>query len=126
MKTNRKACPECGKPMVKNGHDKRGVQRWRCPECRITGRWGNDVTARDLAFFLEFILGKNTHRDLPGQGRTFRRKAARLWELWPIWIPDGEAHRVIHVDGIYLRRKCSISHRHCCGGFSGMRIGLWV
>ncbi|WP_423793744.1 IS1/IS1595 family N-terminal zinc-binding domain-containing protein, partial [Mobiluncus mulieris] len=90
--------------MVKNGHDKRGVQRWRCPECRITGRWGNDVTARDLAFFLEFILGKNTHRDLPGQGRTFRRKAARLWELWPIWIPDGEAHRVIHVDGIYLRR----------------------
>ncbi|WP_430010719.1 IS1/IS1595 family N-terminal zinc-binding domain-containing protein, partial [Mobiluncus mulieris] len=51
MKTNRKACPECGKPMVKNGHDKRGVQRWRCPECRITGRWGNDVTARDLAFF---------------------------------------------------------------------------
>ncbi|MCV0002671.1 IS1249 family transposase [Mobiluncus mulieris] len=119
MKTNRKACPECGKPMVKNGHDKRGVQRWRCPECRITGRWGNDVTARDLTFFLEFILGKNTHRDLPGQGRTFRRKAARLWELWPIWIPDGEAHRVIHVDGIYLRRIVVVliaySDRHVVG-----------
>lgn len=122
MNTNKKSCPTCGKPMLKNGHDKRGVQRWRCADCKVTGRWVNDVLARDLAFFLAFILGKITHRDLPGQGRTFRRKAVKLWAIWPIWIPDGEIHRVIHVDGIYLRHIAVVLIAYAGGHVVGWHV----
>ena len=102
--------------MVKNGKDKCGNQRWLCRSCGVTSRWKNDVTARDLSVFLDMILGKTIQRDLPGQGRTFRRKAAKLWEIWPICEPDGEIRRVIHIDGIHLGRvavvliACSCEH----------------
>ena len=42
---------------------------------------------------------------MPGGGRTFRRKCARFWEVWPIAPITGEAHRVVFVDGIYLARN---------------------
>lgn len=90
--------------MVKNGKDRYGRQRWLCRSCGTTTRWKNDVTARDLHAFLEVITGKITHRDLPGCGRTFRRKALKLWQIWPVCQPDGQVHRVIHVDGIHLGR----------------------
>lgn len=90
--------------MVRNGRASNGAQRWLCRDCKLSTRWRNDTQARDLARFLDFILGKVTYRDLPGQGRTFRRKSQSLWSIWPISIPSGETYRVIHVDGIYLRR----------------------
>ncbi|MCI5825191.1 MAG: IS256 family transposase, partial [Arcanobacterium sp.] len=101
MGSNKKHCPSCGAGMVKNGKDKCGHQRWLCQSCKVTTRWDNDLTARDLRVFLDVLTGKTTQRELPGQGRTFRRRAAKLWEIWPVSEPDGEIHRVIHVDGIH-------------------------
>ncbi|WP_301281127.1 IS1249 family transposase [Arcanobacterium phocae] len=108
MRSNKKHCPTCGEGMVKNGKDKCGHQRWICHSCKVTSRWHNDVTSRDLRAFLDVLTGKTTQRELPGQGRTFRRKSAVLWEIWPICEPDGQAHRVIHVDGIHLGRDAVI------------------
>ena len=30
---------------------------------------------------------------MPGGGRSFRRRTAELWEVWPMPVPDGELHR---------------------------------
>lgn len=90
--------------MVKNGRTPRGAQRWLCKPCGATTGWRNDVRAKVFAQFLDFILGKTTYADMPGQGRTFRRRTEHLWCLWPISMPVEETYRVIHVDGIYLRR----------------------
>lgn len=104
MVSHVKSCPVCGLSMVRYGRASNGVQRWLCRDCGLSARWRNDTQARDLAQFLDFILGKVTYRELPGQGPTFRRKSQSLWNIWPISIPSGETYRVIHVDGIYLRR----------------------
>jgi hypothetical protein len=45
---------------------------------------------------------------MPGEGRTFRRKCSRFWEVWPIASHAGEIHRVVYVDGIYLARSVVI------------------
>lgn len=108
--------------MLENGHDSNGKQRWRCRECGKTGRWINDVTACDLGFFLDYLLGKTSQRDLPGKGRTFRRKAEKLWELWPIWFPDGTVHRVVHIDGIYLRRIAVVLIAYADGHVVGWHV----
>ena len=47
-------------------------------------------------------------RELPGEGRTFRRRSAKLWEIWPICEPTGEIHRVVHVDGIHLGHEAVV------------------
>lgn len=57
--------------MLKNGHDSNGKQRWRCRECGKTGRWINDVTARDLGFFLDYLLGGNLATRPSRQGSYF-------------------------------------------------------
>ena len=49
-------------------------------------------------------MSKGSQRDMPGQGRSFRRRTAGFWEVWPMPVPDGERHRVPCVDGIWLAR----------------------
>lgn len=45
---------------------------------------------------------------MPGGGRTFRRKCARFWEIWPM-PPKVEApRRVVYVDGVHLGRKAVV------------------
>lgn len=108
MGSNKKHCPSCGAGMVRNGNDKCGHQRWICRSCRATTRWDNDVTSRDLRVFLDVLTGKTMQRELPGEGRTFRRRSAKLWEIWPICEPTGEIHRVVHVDGIHLGHEAVV------------------
>lgn len=99
-----------------NGKDKCGHQRWVCRSCGVTTRWKNDVIARELQAFLDVITGKTIQRQLPGQGHTFRRKAAQLWQIWPVCVPDGQIHRVIYIDGLHIGREvvvliaCSREH----------------
>jgi hypothetical protein len=45
---------------------------------------------------------------MPGEGRTFRRKTAKFWDIWPLPSVVDEVHRVIYVDGIYLGKKVVI------------------
>jgi ribosomal protein S27AE len=97
-------CPSCGSPMRRNGKTTAGRQRWRCGSCGASATHSCDVDVRELKRFLDWLLSKERQADMPGGGRTFRRHTARFWNIWPIPEPDGEIHRVVYVDGIYLAR----------------------
>lgn len=111
-----KKCPSCGSQMKRNGKTSAGSQRWRCGSCGASDVHKYDVGARDLQRFLAWLLGKGTQLEMPGQGRSFRRRAERLWEIWPMPEIVDEVHRVVYVDGIYIARNllvliaCSDSH----------------
>lgn len=106
MKT--KKCPSCGSAMKRNGRTPAGSQRWRCPSCGASCTHGNDVDGRELKAFVSWLLSKETQSSMPGQGRTFRRKAERFWKIWPLPEPVDEVHRVVYVDGIHLGRDAVV------------------
>ena len=103
-----KICPSCGQAMKRNGKTSAGTQRWRCKFCGASSVHENDVTARDLSLFLNWLLSKDTQISMPGQGRTFRRRTSKFWEIWPLPEIVDEVHRVIYVDGIYIARNVVI------------------
>lgn len=106
MKT--KKCPSCGSPMKRNGRTAAGTQRWRCRACGASAVHGNDTSGRDLERFLGWLLSRDVQSDMPGQGRSFRRLAARFWPIWPMPPMVDEVHRVVHVDGIWLARDAVV------------------
>ena len=111
-----KKCAVCGSDMKRNGKTPIGSQRWRCRSCGASATHRNDVDARDLSAFLAWLLSKDTQADMPGGGRSFRRRTARFWSIWPMPEVVDEIHRVVYVDGIYLARDvvvliaCSDDH----------------
>ena len=64
--------------MKRNGKTKAGSQRWRRVSCGASAVRGNDTAARDLSAFVGWLLSRETQLDMPGQGRTFRRRTARF------------------------------------------------
>ena len=111
-----KKCPSCGGEMKRNGRNSSGTQRWRCRSCGASATHKHDNEAKQLAAFPKWLLGGSLQKDMPGAGRTFRRRCERLWELWPLPPICDEVHRVVYVDGIYLARNvvvliaCSDEH----------------
>lgn len=101
-------CSVCGGSMIKYGKTKAGSQRWQCPTCKATSTRKIDNAAKLLSTFLGWLLSGKRQADMPGGGRTFRRKCARFWEVWPIAPITGEVHRTVFVDGIYLARNVVI------------------
>ena len=103
-----KICPVCGLKMKKNGKNPKGTQRWRCVTCNSSTTHTINNDAKELSVFIDWLLSKECQIDMPGQGRTFRRHAAKFWEIWP--MPDiiDEVHRVVYVDGIHLARDVVI------------------
>ena len=101
---NNKKCPACGCEMKRNGRTGSGAQRWRCRACGASSTHANDSAARDLRSFVGWLLSKDTQLDMPGQGRTFRRKTSRFWGIWPMPEVVDEIHRVVFVDGIWIAR----------------------
>ena len=97
-------CPSCGAKMKRNGKTSAGRQRWRCPSCGASSTVRRDGDGDALREFLGWLMSKGSQREMPGQGRSFRRRAARFWEVWPMPVADGEWHRVLYVDGIWLAR----------------------
>lgn len=97
-------CPSCGAKMKRNGKTSAGRRRWRCPGCGASTTVRRDGDAAALREFLGWLMYKSSQREMPGQGRSFRRRTAGLWEVWPMPVPDGERHRVLYVDGIWLAR----------------------
>lgn len=81
-----------------------GRQRWRCPSCGTSSTVRRDGDAAALREFLGWLMSKGSQLEMPGQGRSFRRRTAGFWEVWPMPVPDGEWHRVLYVDGIWLAR----------------------
>ena len=113
-------CPYCGGPTKRNGRTSSGAQRWRCTACGASTTVRYDDTAARFDEFLSWLLSKDTQLEMPGAGRTFRRRTAEFWEVWPMPAPDGEFHRVLFVDGIWLAERLVVLI--CC---SEDRVVSW-
>ena len=101
-------CTVCKSVCVRNGKNKSGSQRWICRQCLITFTPKIDNSVKQLKLFLKWLFGKQTQKEMPGEGRTFRRKTSEFWNIWPL-PPLVESKRdVLFVDGIYLGRKACI------------------
>ena len=101
-------CPSCGGKMVRNGKTAAGSQRWLCKSCRSTSTHKIDNTAKLLATFLRWLFSSKTQADMGWSARTFRRKCARFWSIWPLPQPTGEIHRIVFVDGIRIAKGVHI------------------
>ena len=109
-------CPYCGGRTKRNGRTSSGSQRWRCTACGASTTLRYDDTAARPEEFLGWLLSKDSQAMMPGGGRSFRRRTAEFWEAWPMPVPDGELHRVLHVDGIRVARDLmGIETLHHCG-----------
>ncbi len=98
-------CPSCGAKMKRNGKTSAGSTRWRCKSCGASTVERIDNAAKRLVEFLRWLLSKARQADMPGGGRTFRRRTSEFWHVWPLPPVTGEACRVVFVDGIYLARN---------------------
>lgn len=67
-----------------------------------------DNSAKLLEAFLGWLLTRRRQSDMPGGGRTFRRKTARFWAVWPMPPKVEGARRVVYLDGIHLGRKAVV------------------
>lgn len=90
--------------MKRNGTTSAGRTRWRCKACGASRTHSIDNSAKLLSSFLSWLFSRRRQADMPGGGRTFRRKCARFWDYWPRPPATGEVHRVVFVDGIYIAR----------------------
>ena len=113
-------CPYCGGRTKRDGRTSSGFQRWRCTACGASTTVRYDDTASRLEEFLGWLLSKDSQAMMPGGGRSFRRRTAEFWEVWPMPVPDGELHRVLYVDGIWVARDLVVLI--CC---SGERVVSW-
>ena len=77
-------CPICGNKCVKSGKTKAGAQRWLCKKCKTSLTHKIDNDSKELQIFLDWLFGNETQSIMPGEGRTFRRKTARFWDIWPM------------------------------------------
>ena len=114
-------CPSCGGETKRFGKTAAGTQRWRCLDCGLTFVNRIDNTAKRLDEFLRWLLSKERQSDMPGAGRTFRRRTQEFWCVWPLPPVTGEVCRVVFVDGIYLARNACVliarGERHVLGWY---------
>lgn len=103
-------CPLCGERMKRNGTTSAGTQRWRCRSCGASAvnRYRRDADAERLSLFLGWLLSKRTQGEMGLPARTFRAATSRFWRIWPVSPVCDEVHRVVHVDGIWLKRRCVV------------------
>ena len=112
--------PYCGGRTKRNGRTSSGSQRWRYTACDASTTLRYDDPAARLEEFLGWLLSKDSQTMMPGGGRSFRRRTAEFREVWPMLVPGGELHRVLHVDGIRAARELVVLI--CC---SGERVVSW-
>ena len=101
-------CPVCGSICIKYGKTGSGAQRWFCKSCKVAFSPQIDNSAKRLQIFLDWLFSKKTQKEMPGEGRTFRRKTSEFWKVWPMPPKVEEKRDVVYVDGIYLGRKACI------------------
>lgn len=101
-------CPACKSICIKYGKNRSGSQRWFCKECSIVVTPTIEHSSRNFKTFLEWLFSKKTQKEMPGEGRTFRRKTSSFWNIWPMPPKIEEPRDVVYVDGIYIARKACI------------------
>ena len=101
-------CNICGAKCIKYGKTKAGSQRWFCNKCKLAYSPQIDNDAKLLHIFLNWLFGKQVQTEMPGDGRTFRRKTAKFWDIWPLPPKIESSRDVLFMDGIYLARKACV------------------
>lgn len=93
--------------MEKYGHDRKGAQRWHCPECSVNGVFhdpkGRKAMRRELDSFVARLLGGHT---LAEEGRSFRRDREWCWRVDPVIPVPGTKSHVLETDGTYVNGRC--------------------
>ncbi len=97
-------CPSCGAKTRRNGTTGAGTQRRGCVACGASATVPCGDAASRPEELLPRLMSEDTQISMPGQGRTFRRRTAGLWRVWPMPEQTGGARRVVFVDGIWLDR----------------------
>ena len=105
---NHIVCPVCGANCIRYGRNKSGSQRWICKKCSSILTPKIDRSTKQLQYFLTWLFSKRTQKEMPGEGRSFRRKTSVFWNIWPLPPKIEEPRDVIYVDGIYLGRKVCV------------------
>lgn len=105
--THPTVCVVCDIKLVKNGRNRAGNQRWKCPSCGASSvRKRVDRSKHfTLLRFLDWLLGKASQSDTDGtqSGRSFRRRVAWCWDLRPKIPVTGVVYDVVEIDGFNLR-----------------------
>ncbi|WP_422105736.1 transposase-like zinc-binding domain-containing protein, partial [Veillonella ratti] len=101
-------CPDCGRKCIKHGILKSGSQRWFCKHCKVAFTNKINTDSHNLKLFLKWLFSKQMQQDMPGGGRTFRRKTANFWSIWCLPPKIEEVYDVLYFDGIYLTRKLCV------------------
>lgn len=101
-------CPVCGNRCIKYGKNKSGSQRWYCKTCSSSVTPKIENSSKQLKIFLKWLFGKQAQKEMPGEGRTFRRKTNEFWNIWTLPPKIEEPRDVVFVDGIYIGRKACI------------------
>lgn len=87
--------------MKRGGKTGAGSQRWRCQDCGASRTVRHDDG-------VAWLPSKESRRDMPGQGRAFRRRTASFREIRPMPEAVDEVHRVVFVDGIRVARDAVV------------------
>lgn len=101
-------CPICNGICIKYGKNKSGSQRWYCNNCSTVVTPQIDNSAKQLQIFLNWLFSRQTQKEMPGEGRTFRRKTVQFWNLWPMPPKIEIKSEVLYVDGIYISHKACV------------------
>lgn len=87
-------CPDCNETCIKHGVLKSGSQRWFCKHCKVAFTVKINNLSKELSLFLNWLFSTNIQADMPGKGRTFRRKTAKFgpyghchqkWKKYMMW-----------------------------------------
>ena len=101
-------CPICNCKCIKHGKIKSGSQRWFCKSCKLAFTPKIDNDTKQLQQFLAWLFSKEVQSNMSGDGRTFRRKTSKFWDIWVMAPKIEELNDVLYLDGIYLSRKSCI------------------
>ena len=85
-----------------------GYQRWFYKHCKVAFTVKINNLSKELNLFLNWLFSIDIQADMPGKGRTFRRKTAKFWSIWPLPPKVEEVHDVVYLDGIYLARNLCV------------------
>ena len=101
-------CPDCNEKCIKHGVLKSGSQRWFCKHCKVAFTVKINNLSKELNLFLNWLFSTDIQADMPGKGRTSRRKTAKFWSIWPLPPKVEDVHDVVYLDGIYLARSLCV------------------